>query len=96
MQPYIKYIRAMSKISITEARGKLGALVDEAHGGPVYLLRRDRAVAAIVNSDQLRALLEDAEELADIRAVDAAWAEAENLDEIPVPWDDVKRDLGLV
>lgn len=59
------------------------------------LTRRDHAVAAIVDAEQLRQLLEDAEELADIRAVDAAWEETERLRETPIPWEDVKRDLGL-
>ncbi len=88
----------MSEVTITDARGRLSALVDEAHRAhePVYLTRRDHAVAAIVDADQLRQLLEDAEELADIRAVDAAWEETERLGETPVPWEDVKRDLGLV
>lgn len=35
------------------------------------------------------------QELAHIRAVDAAWEETERLGETPVPWEDVKRDLGL-
>lgn len=82
-------------MTISEARGKLSALVDAAHREPVYLTRRDQAVAAIVDPEQLRRLLEDAEELADIRAVDAAWEEAEHLGEVPVPWDEVKRELGL-
>lgn len=58
-------------------------------------MRRDRAVAAVVDVDELRRLQDDAEELADIRAVDAAWEETERLNEAPVPWEDVKRDLGL-
>lgn len=85
----------MSEIAITEARGKLGALVDAAHREPVYLTRRDRAVAAIVDAEVLRELMDAAEELADIRAVDEAWAETERLNEVPIPWEDVKRDLGL-
>jgi hypothetical protein len=59
-------------------------------------ISRNRPVAAVVDAAQLRQLLEDAEELADIRAVDSAWDETEELGETPVPWDDVKRDLGLV
>ena len=83
-------------MAITEARGKLASIIDDAQRGPVYLTRRNRAVAAIVDAGQLEQLLADAEELADIRAVDAAWAETERLDETPIPWDEVKRDLGLV
>ena len=85
----------MSEITITEARGKLSALVDDARREPVFLTRRDRAVAAIVDAEHLQSLMDDAEELADIRAVDEAWSEAERLGEVPVPWDEVKRDLGL-
>ncbi|WP_298943697.1 type II toxin-antitoxin system Phd/YefM family antitoxin [uncultured Microbacterium sp.] len=86
----------MSQIAITEARGRLASIIDEARTEPVYLTRRNRPVAAVVDAGQLEQLLEDAEELADIRAVDAAWDETEKLGETPVPWDDVKRDLGLV
>ncbi|WP_298742958.1 type II toxin-antitoxin system Phd/YefM family antitoxin [uncultured Microbacterium sp.] len=86
----------MSQIAITEARGRLASIIDEARTEPVYLTRRNRPVAAVVDAGQLEQLLEDAEELADIRAVDAAWDETEKLGEMPVPWDDVKRDLGLV
>jgi prevent-host-death family protein len=89
------YHGVMSEVTITDARGKLSALVDDAHREPVYLTRRDRAVAAIVDADHLQQLLADAEDLADIRAVDAAWEETDRLGETPIPWEDVKRDLGL-
>jgi prevent-host-death family protein len=85
----------MSHVAISEARGKLASIIDEARSEPVYLTRRNRPVAAVIDSEQLERLLEDAEELADIRAVDAAWEETGNLDEVAVPWEDVKRDLGL-
>ncbi len=86
----------MSQIAITDARTRLSSVIDEARTEPVYLMRRNRAVAAVVESGFLEQLLEDAEEIADIRAVDAAWEETERLDETPIPWDDVKRDLGLI
>lgn len=85
----------MSEIAITEARAQLSSLVDAARDEPVFLTRRNQAVAAIVDSRQLAQLLEDSEELADIRAVDEAWSETAELEEVPIPWDDVKRDLGL-
>ena len=52
-------------------------------------------LASIIDSDQLSRLLEDCDELAGIRAADAAWEETERLSETPIPWEDVKRDLGL-
>lgn len=86
----------MSQIAITDARARLASIIDDARIEPVYLTRRNRPVAAVIDAGQLQRLLEDAEELADIRAVDAAWEETQNLGEEPIPWDAVKRDLGLV
>lgn len=86
----------MSQIAITDARARLASIIDDARLEPVYLTRRNRPVAAVIDAGQLQQLLEDAEELADIRAVDAAWEETEALGEEPVPWDAVKRDLGIV
>ncbi|KNY05498.1 type II toxin-antitoxin system Phd/YefM family antitoxin [Microbacterium sp. GCS4] len=86
----------MSEIAITEARSRLASIIDDARTEPVYLTRRSRPVAAVVDTSLLERLLADAEELADIRAVDEAWEETERLQETPIPWDDVKRDLGLV
>ncbi|WP_431789675.1 type II toxin-antitoxin system Phd/YefM family antitoxin [Microbacterium paraoxydans] len=86
----------MSEIAITEARARLASIIDEARKEPVYLTRRNLPVAAVIDASLLERLLEDAEELADIRAVDAAWDETARLAETPIPWDEVKRDLGLV
>lgn len=85
----------MSEITITAARDRLSSLVDDSRREPVYLTRRDRTVAAIVDADVLRRLLDDAEELADIRAAADSDDQTERLGEAPVPWEDVKRDLGL-
>ena len=85
----------MSRITITDARAKLSTVVDEARHEPVYLTRRQRPVAAVVDAEVFARLLADAEELDDIRAVDAAWEETQRLGETPIPWEDVKRDLGL-
>lgn len=85
----------MKSVAITDARAKLSALVDDSHREPIYLTRRNRPVAAIVDADVLEHLLSDAEEMADIRAVDSAWEETERLAETPIPWEEVKRDLGL-
>ena len=91
----LPYSGEMTEIAITDARGRLASIIDTARRGPVYLTRRNRPVAAIIDADQLSQLLEDADELADIRAVDAAWEETGRLGETPIPWEDVKRDLGL-
>lgn len=85
----------MTEIAITDARDRLASVIDEAQRGTVYLTRRDRRVAAIIDPETLARLEADAEELRDIRAVDEAWAETERLAETPIPWEDVKRELGL-
>lgn len=85
----------MTEIAITDARDHLSAVVDQARSEPVYLTRRSRPVAAIIATDALAGLIEDAEELADIKAVDEAWEESRQLGETPIPWDEVKRELGL-
>jgi len=84
----------MTEVAITDARGRLASIIDSARTEPVYLTRRNHRVAAVVDSGQLKRLLDDADELADIRAVDAAWEETERLAETPIPWEEVKRDLG--
>lgn len=84
-----------SRIDIGDARARLASTLDDARLEPVYLTRRNRPVVAVVDAAQFQQLLEDAEELADMRAVDAAWEEAEALGEESVPWDASKRDLGL-
>jgi prevent-host-death family protein len=85
----------MRQVPITDARGRLASIIDEARHEPVYLTRHNRPVAAVIDSTQLDQLIADAEELADIRAVDAAWDETERLGETPIPWEEVRRDLGL-
>ena len=85
----------MIEVATTDARGRLASIIDAAKREPVYLTRRNRPAAAIIDTDQLNKLIEDSDELADIRAVDAAWEATERLGEKPIPWEEVKRDLGL-
>ena len=87
----------MSELTVSEARARLADVVDEARVGhdPVFLTRRGRRVAAVVDADQLEQLLEAAEELADIRQAAEARAEMAESGQAPIPWDQVKVDLGL-
>lgn len=81
-------------VRVSEASRSLSALVDEARQAPVFVTRRGRVVAAIVEAEQLEQLRADSDELADIRAADVVWVDAEELRETPIPWDDVRRDAG--
>ncbi|MDF9878207.1 type II toxin-antitoxin system Phd/YefM family antitoxin [Cellulosimicrobium cellulans] len=86
----------MSELTVTEARARLADVVDEARVGhdPVYLTRRGRRVAAVIDADDLDRLIEAAEDLADLRAAQAARDELADAGGA-VPWEQVKADLGL-
>ncbi|MGV1035512.1 MAG: type II toxin-antitoxin system Phd/YefM family antitoxin [Candidatus Nanopelagicales bacterium] len=87
----------MSEVSVTEARTKLASVVDDARvrHAPVFLTRRGKRVAAVVDASDLERLLEAAEDLADILAAQSARAELDKTSTEPIPWDEVKADLGL-
>jgi prevent-host-death family protein len=87
----------MSERTVSEARARLADVVDEARVAhdPVYLTRRGRRVAAVIDADQLDDLLEAAEDLEDMRLAAAARAEMAESGESPIPWEEVKADLGL-
>ncbi len=84
-------------IPVSEARQQLAELIDRvrAEHTPVYLARRGRRVAAVIDADDLDAILELAEDMADIRAAEAARAEMQATGGTPIPWEQVKVDLGL-
>lgn len=87
----------MTEMSVSQARGRLADVVDTARVAhdPVYLTRRGRRVAAVIDADDLERLLEAAEDLADITAAAAAREEMAATGEEPVAWEQVKADLGL-
>jgi prevent-host-death family protein len=91
------YMSTAETLNLTEARKHLAAIIDRAHTDhePVYLTRRGRRVAAVIDADDLDGILELAEDMADIRAAEAARAEMKATGELPIPWDEVKADLGL-
>lgn len=86
----------MTDITVSDARARLADVVDAARVGhdPVYLTRRGRRVAAVIDADDLDRLITAAEDLADIEAAKAAREEIIN-GEPAIPWDQVKNDLGL-
>jgi prevent-host-death family protein len=87
----------MSEMTVTEARARLADVVDQARvdHDPVFLTRRGRRVAAILDADHLEQLIEAAEDLADLQAAVAARAEMAETGQLAIPWDEVKSDLGL-
>lgn len=83
----------MSDVTVSEARDHLADVIDEARRQhePVYLHRRGKRVAAVIDAedlDRLTALAEDAVDIAEAQA--AVEEEGES-----VPWDEVRVSLGL-
>ena len=85
-------------LNVSQARNQLASIIDRARADhrPVYLTRRSRRVAAVIDADDLDRLIELAEDMADIRAGAQARADMRATGETPIPWDEVKADLGLV
>jgi antitoxin Phd len=86
----------MVEVTVSEARARLADVVDQARVAhdPVFLTRRGRRVAAVIDADDLQRLIEAAEDLADVEAAKAARTEMAS-GEAAIPWDEVKADLGL-
>jgi len=84
-------------VSVSDARQDLASIIDRARRehAPVYLARRGRRVAAVIDADDLDDLLELAEDMIDIREAAAARAEMIATGAEPIPWEQVRADLGL-
>lgn len=94
---YRKYMSNTAALSISDARAQLAAIIDRARADhqPIYVARRGRRVAAVIDADDLDRITELAEDMADIRAAEQARAEMKTTGAAPIPWDEVKADLGL-
>ena len=94
---YHLYMSDLNDRSVSDARRDLAAVVDRARSThqPVYLSRRGRRVAAVIAADDLERLQALAEDMSDILDAEAARAELRETAAEPVPWEQVKADLGL-
>ena len=81
----------MTNLSITEARSKLGALVNEASykGERIAIYRNGKPAAVLVSVEDAQ-LLSELEDRIDLRAAALALAENDF-----VPLDDLVKELGL-
>ncbi len=84
-------------VSVSDARDQLASIIDRVRTEhePVFLTRRGRRVAAVIDADDLERLIELAEDMADIRAAEQSREEMRRTENEPVPWEQVKADLGL-
>ena len=85
----------MLDLPVSVACNCLDEIVDNARARhePVFLTRRGRRVAAVIDADDLERLTQAAEDLADIEAADAARAEI--AEHGTIPWGEVKAGRGL-
>jgi prevent-host-death family protein len=84
----------MAEHQISEARGEFASIINRvAFGGErVRLTRHGKEVAAVVPIEDVD-FLEDLEDEIDVQLVQEALADPENA--VPIPLEDVLRDLGL-
>lgn len=87
------YDSYMTELAVSEARDHLAEVIEEARrsGEPVFVTRRGRRVAVIIDADVYERVVDAAEDASDRRELQAARDEDDY-----VPWDEVKADLGLV
>lgn len=81
---------ALKSLSVAEARAEFASALRECEVAPVQILRRGEPVAVLVSSTVFEKFLDALEELEDIADVEAIQA-----NEPRIPWESVKRDLGL-
>jgi prevent-host-death family protein len=83
----------MTELAVSDGRDHFADAIEQARrsGEPVYVTRRGRRVAVIVDAEVYERVVESAEDARDRRELQAARA-----DDDYVPWDEVKANLGLV
>ena len=85
------YNSYMSELAVSDARSRLAEAIEMAQRGePVYVTRRGRRVAVLVDAASYDALVEAAEDVLDRAELLAVRAENDY-----IPWEEVKADLGL-
>jgi len=82
----------MSELSVTDARAELPAAIKKSQNSPVHILKHGEPVAVLISPTLYQEMLEAMEELEDIEAFDQALLSNEKL----IPWDSVKKELGLL
>jgi prevent-host-death family protein len=86
------YNLAMTDLSISQARGGLAAAIKGLDTGPVTISRHGKPVAVVLSPSSYEKFLEVMADAEDIAAYDAASSDLGPL----IPWEEVKKDLGLV
>jgi prevent-host-death family protein len=81
----------MKEFSVSDARQDLPSLIDKSKKEPIVINRHGKPESVLISVEQYEEFLEAFEELDDIAA-----AEESLRDPGPnIPWEKVKKDLGL-
>ncbi len=81
----------MKSISIEIDDSKLLGLIEDLLIRPIRVEVNGEALAILINSERFYELVEAEEEIEDLRAYDESIRDTSP----NIPWDEVKRDLGL-
>jgi prevent-host-death family protein len=81
----------MTDISISQARADLADTIRRARKNPIRITSHGEAQVVLLDASTYEKMLEDLEELEDIAAYDEAMEDSST----GIPWDQVKKDLGL-
>ena len=85
------YNLAMTELSISNAREGLAAAINDLDTGPVTISRHGKPVAVLLSPSSYEKFLEVMADAEDFAAYDAARSDLGPL----IPWEEVKKDLGL-
>ena len=78
-------------VPVTEARADLASLIERTNERPIRITSHGRIKAVIVSPSFFERAIEALEDLEDLKAFDEAAKDKSS----GVPWEEVKKELGL-
>lgn len=90
-------MKIQEEFTVSQARTRLAEIIENVQKKhvPVFLSRRGKRVAAIIDSADLEKIIKNSEDLEDLLSAEAAYKEMIETKQEPIPWEEVKKDLGL-
>ena len=85
------YNLIMTTISVSEARESFSSIIEDALEEAIILQRYGKPVVVVLGYDQYEKMMETYEDAQDIESI----KEYEKKSTKNIPWDKVKKDLGL-
>ena len=85
----------MARMAVSTARKKMAEVIELARTEAVILEKHGTPAAVVISYERYDELMDALETLEDLAALDELRAEQEANPEPAIPWEEVKRDLGL-